>query len=161
MCRFASDILSRMSVETNKLKDTLGPDTANLTLRIGVHSGPVTAGVLRGDRARFQLFGDTMNTASRMESTGVPGRIQVSQATATLLHKKGRSHWVQERPNGVEVKGKGTLVTYFLTHTSSKGTLTSSSNDVTNVDMNEEPRDETLECLGQRLKKRISSQPDQ
>lgn len=46
---------------TKKLEVSLGPDTADLALRIGVHSGPVTAGVLRGERARFQLFGDTMS----------------------------------------------------------------------------------------------------
>ena len=55
MARFARDILIQMSVETKKLESTLGADTAKLNLRIGIHSGPVTAGVLRGDRARFQV----------------------------------------------------------------------------------------------------------
>ena len=49
------------------LQISLGPDTGDLDLRVGVHSGPVTAGVLRGERARFQLFGDTMNTTARIE----------------------------------------------------------------------------------------------
>ena len=61
MARFAMDCMRRMSELTKKLETTLGPDTADLSMRFGLHSGPVTAGVLRGDRARFQLFGDTMN----------------------------------------------------------------------------------------------------
>ena len=72
-------------------------------------SGPVTAGVLRGDRARFQLFGDTMNLASRMESTGQPGRIQVSAETAELLKAAGRDRWITPRNQMVFVKGKGEL----------------------------------------------------
>ena len=55
MARFARDILIQISVETKKLEGTLGSETSNLSLRIGIHSGPVTAGVLRGDRARFQV----------------------------------------------------------------------------------------------------------
>lgn len=47
-------------------------------MRAGLHSGQVTAGVLRGERARFQLFGDTVNTASRMETTSRLSRIQIS-----------------------------------------------------------------------------------
>ena len=58
MGRFAIDIRKRMNRLTKALEVTLGPDTADLGLRIGLHSGPVTGGVLRGARARFQLFGD-------------------------------------------------------------------------------------------------------
>lgn len=65
MARFARDCLLKTRELTKELELTLGPDTADLAMRIGLHSGPVTAGVLRGDRPRFQLFGDTMNTTAR------------------------------------------------------------------------------------------------
>ena len=64
MAKFACDCMERMNyLIHSKLMDQLGEDTAELKLRVGLHSGPVTAGVLRGDRARFQLFGDTVNVA--------------------------------------------------------------------------------------------------
>ena len=70
MARFASDCLHRMSELTSQLEKSLGPDTADLCLRIGLHSGQVTAGVLRGEKGRFQLFGDTMNTGKEIARQG-------------------------------------------------------------------------------------------
>jgi class 3 adenylate cyclase len=64
MARFAKDCMNKMRSLVKTLEATLGPDTGELTMRMGVHSGPVTAGVLRGERSRFQLFGDTMNTST-------------------------------------------------------------------------------------------------
>jgi class 3 adenylate cyclase len=90
MARFATDIMSQAHKLTRKLEVSLGPDTGDLTLRIGMHSGPVTGGVLRGERARFQLFGDTMNTAARMEQAGKKDKIQISQATADCLLAGGK-----------------------------------------------------------------------
>jgi class 3 adenylate cyclase len=73
MARFAKTIIKRMSLLTHNLSANLGSDTLALTLRIGLHSGPVTAGVLRGERSRFQLFGDVSTQAvqifGRVETT--------------------------------------------------------------------------------------------
>jgi class 3 adenylate cyclase len=114
MARFASDCQLRSRLIFRKLEVQLGPDTADLTFRIGLHSGAVTGGVLRGENARYQLFGDSMNTASRMESTGVRERIQVSVQTADLLIGAGKSHWLELREDMVHAKGKGLLKTYWL-----------------------------------------------
>jgi class 3 adenylate cyclase len=97
MARFANDCMNRMQSLVKRLEVTLGPDTGDLTMRMGIHSGPVTAGVLRGERSRFQLFGDAMNTAARMEHTGFRDKIQVSQETADLLIASGKTSWVIQR----------------------------------------------------------------
>jgi class 3 adenylate cyclase len=65
MARFAHECCRKLPIVLQQLAVKLGPDTAELGIRIGLHSGPVTAGVLRGDRARFQLFGDVSNIRSR------------------------------------------------------------------------------------------------
>lgn len=114
MAQFVSDCFMKVDRVTQHLVPQLGPDTSDLCLRIGLHSGAVTAGVLRGAKARFQLFGDTVNTAARMESTSVPKKIQVSSSTADQLTKLGKGEWVEPREDDVEVKGKGTLRTYWL-----------------------------------------------
>lgn len=83
-------------------------------MKFGLHSGPVTAGVLRGERARFQLFGDTMNTTARIESSSMRDRIHVSQDTADLLIAAGRKSWLELRQDVIIAKGKGALETYWL-----------------------------------------------
>ena len=114
LVKFAQDCMTQFSQLTHDLVDTLGADTAELEMRVGLHSGATTAGVLRGAKGRFQLFGDTVNTAARMESNGVRGRIQVSQATADALIAKGKSHWLTPREDKVVAKGKGEMQTYFV-----------------------------------------------
>jgi len=81
-----------------------------LELRIGISSGPVVAGVIGERKFIFDVWGDTVNTASRMESEGQVGCIQVSTPTCRLL----REHFLLERRGRVEVKGKGKLTTWFL-----------------------------------------------
>jgi class 3 adenylate cyclase len=114
MARFAHDALVQMRKSVQQLEVSLGPDTGDLAMRVGFHSGPVTAGVLRGEKSRFQLFGDTVNTASRMESTGGKNRIQVSSDTADLIEEAGHSRWLTPRKDLVSVKGKGEMRTFWL-----------------------------------------------
>jgi adenylate cyclase len=80
------------------------------TLRIGMHSGPVIAGVIGTSKFAYDLWGDTVNMASRMESHGLPGRIQVSTATYKCLRKT--YHFTTR--GLVNVKGKGAIRTYLL-----------------------------------------------
>lgn len=71
MCRFARDCIVEMRKVVHDLSSTLGADTMDLNMRIGIHSGETTAGVLRGDRGRFQLFGDTVNTGKSLWTTSM------------------------------------------------------------------------------------------
>lgn len=68
----------------------------------------------RGQKSRFQLFGGTVNAASRMESNGVAGKIQCSQATADLLIEAGKNSWISPREDKVHAKGIGDVTTYWI-----------------------------------------------
>jgi len=82
----------------------------NLSIRIGIASGPVVAGVVGTKKFFYDVWGDTVNTASRMESTGLPGRIQVSPGT----YERVKEQFEFESRGAVDIKGKGTLATWFV-----------------------------------------------
>lgn len=86
-------------------------DKNNLTLeiRIGVHSGPVTAGVIGSSKMIYDIWGDSVNIASRMESNGAPGRVNISESTYKLL----KNRYKCESRGVVEIKGKGSMAMYF------------------------------------------------
>jgi adenylate cyclase len=82
-------------------------------MRVGIHTGPVVAGIVGIKKFQYDIWGDTVNTASRMESSGEVGRVNISEITYNLLNSD--SDFTFESRGKIKAKGKGEIEMYFVT----------------------------------------------
>ncbi|KAF7690194.1 adenylate cyclase type 1 isoform X1 [Silurus meridionalis] len=112
------------AIEMFKVLDAINYQSYNdFVLRVGINVGPVVAGVIGARRPQYDIWGNTVNVASRMDSTGVQGKIQVTEDVFRLLS----GHYRFLCRGQVSVKGKGQMLTYFLESWSQEGLLQSCS----------------------------------
>ncbi|MGI9641787.1 MAG: adenylate/guanylate cyclase domain-containing protein [Acidimicrobiia bacterium] len=101
----------RLALDMRDHFATLQPvDGHRVNFRIGIHSGPVVGGVIGTHKFQYDIWGDTVNTAARMESHGRAGRVHISTATHEII----RNSFVCEPRGSIEVKGKGQMETWFV-----------------------------------------------
>ena len=110
-CSDHADRMARMALHMVEATRQYGQERGlNLQLRIGLNSGPVVAGVIGTSKFIYDLWGDTVNLASRMESTGVPSKIQVTRS----VYERLKSNFAFESRGVIQVKGKGEMETWLL-----------------------------------------------
>jgi class 3 adenylate cyclase len=106
-----TEAVADMALELLEVVNNFKPvGSTKLAVRIGINCGPVVAGVIGKRKFSYDLWGDAVNTAARMESYGEAGKIQVSEA----VHSKLKNRYCLEERGTLEMKGKGFMQTYFL-----------------------------------------------
>jgi class 3 adenylate cyclase len=106
-----AEAVANLALEMLKTLDELNKGMHdNFKIRIGIHTGPIVAGVIGEHKFNYDLWGDTVNIASRMESQGIPDGIQLSETTYQRIKNK----FICEQRGPIDVKGKGKMVTYLL-----------------------------------------------
>ncbi|MCP4352644.1 MAG: adenylate/guanylate cyclase domain-containing protein [Desulfobacterales bacterium] len=106
-----AEVMAEMAFDMIKVISSFNTSMGqSLNIRIGINSGPVVAGVIGKKKFVYDLWGDSVNIAARMESHGLPGEIQVAEATCQLLKHK----YLFEERGMIDVKGKGPMQTYLL-----------------------------------------------
>ena len=112
-----AEVIARLALDMRRVVAERSFHGHQVRFRIGINSGPLVAGVIGTSKFIYDLWGDTVNTASRMESHGVAGTIQLTEATRRLLPAR----FVVSERGTVQIKGKGELSTYFLEDTGNAG----------------------------------------